>query len=117
MTPATLNLTIYRGITFGPIVITCKDSDGVVVDLTGYSVFADARKDPLNVNTPIAFSLDPEITDADAGEITMTFTDEQAETKPLGKFGWDLVLQNPAGERLGPFIVGKVTVKLLNTQP
>ncbi|MFA7302071.1 MAG: hypothetical protein WC069_07200, partial [Candidatus Shapirobacteria bacterium] len=97
MTPAALNLTIIKGITFGPVLITCKDSGGAAVNLTGWSVTADARQSP---SKAVAFSLAPQITDAAAGQITVGFSDEQTNALPAGTFRWDLVLERPTGERL-----------------
>ena len=114
MTPATLNLSIRNGITFGPVIFNCKDAFSAPVDLTGYFVFADARK---TYTDPVAFSLAPVISDPVNGEITMTFTDEQAESKPAGNYGWDLVLEAPTGERLGPYVTGRVNVTDVYTQP
>ncbi len=113
MTPATLNLKIYHGITFGPVVITCSDDDEVAVDLTNWLVYAEAR---IDFRTPM-FDLAPTVTDATAGEITLALTDEQTAALPVGNFRWDLILENPAGERLGPYIAGTCIVQAINSQP
>ncbi len=115
MQPANLDLTIYKGITFGPILITCNDSEGAPVDLTGYTAFATAR--PLAPGWPGEINLVPTITDAAAGQLTITMTDDQTQALTTGKWGYDLVLQNPAGERLGPYLAGTLHVHSLNTRP
>jgi hypothetical protein len=46
MSPATLNLTLRPGITFGPLIFTALDSARVALDLTGYTPFAEVRKSP-----------------------------------------------------------------------
>ncbi len=98
---------IYKGTTWGPYVFTCKDGNGDPVDLTGYSAFAEARLHPSGC---LAFDLAPEITDAAGGEITFEFDKDETNTKPVGNFGWDLVLENAAGERKGPYAIGVVPV-------
>ena len=112
MTPATLNLTIDKGVTWGPLVITCKDADGVVVDLTGWTAYADAR---VNTFLPVVFSLSPVVSDAAAGKITFSMTDEQTNVLPDGACQYDMVLQNPAGERLGPYLTGTIQVNRIFT--
>lgn len=114
MTPVTHNLTIRRGITFGPLTFEFKDDAGDPVDLTGWQIFADVRKKPTD---EVAFSLEPEITDAEAGIAVIEFTDEETDELTAGSYGWDLVLQNPDGERLGPYLAGRVSVKTIYTQP
>jgi len=114
MKAARLNLTIVKGITFGPLLINCKNAAGQPVDLTDWSVFAEVRVNP---KAALAFSLEPEITEAAAGEITIGFTDEETQELPAGHYGWDLVLERPSGERLGPYVTGKLTVAPIYTQP
>ena len=70
MMPAKFNLEIFKGATFGPIKITCKNSAGDVVDLTSHSVYADVC---LSAGNPVVFSLVPAITDAENGEITIRY--------------------------------------------
>jgi hypothetical protein len=112
MTPVSRNLDIVQGLTFGPILFTAKDSSNVVVDITGWSAFAEARAKPCGA---LAFDIEPEVTDAAAGEIEIEFTDAETAALPIGRYGWDLVLENPAGERFGPFAAGTVSVRELHT--
>jgi len=112
--PAVLNLTIYRGATFGPILFTFKDDLGVVINLTGWTVTADAR---LTTTAAVAFSMGVSITSATAGEVTMTKTDELTRDFTAAIYAWDLFLENTTGQRLGPYITGQVNVKAVNTQP
>lgn len=114
MTPGNLNLEIYQGITFGPLILTCKDEAGDPVDLEDFEVFADVRQTP---PCEISFSFGPEITDAAEGEITILISDEDTNDLPLGAFFWDLVLQNPSGARMGPYLAGSVTVRQPISQP
>jgi len=112
MTPANLDLKIYHGITFGPMTIACKDAAGAAVDLTGWLVYAQAR---VSFRTP-AFDLLPTISDEAGGVITILLTDEQTFALPVGNFRWDLILENPAGEKLGPYFGGRAIVQQINTQ-
>ena len=108
------NLYARRGITFGPIKVVCKNGDGDPVDLTDWKAWAEARENP---GCPVQIDLAPEITDAAAGEITFDHADEVTATWPAGTFRWDLVLENPDGQRLGPFVAGTITVEDVITLP
>lgn len=88
------------------------------VDLTNYDVEAKVRR---TVNaTDIYLDLNPSITDAAAGEITIPAI-TAAVTELLdftGKFMWDLVLTLNAGvDRFGPYVQGEFVVKDNITQP
>ena len=115
MTPASLEFTIYKGTTSLGVVVTCKDSDGAVVDLTDWTPYAEARKE---ASSPTAVALNPTISDGPGGKVTLgSMTDEQTSVLNPGDYGWNLLLENPAGQILGPFIEGKLSVKPLFTQP
>lgn len=116
MTPGTLDLTIYRGITFGRT-LTCTDSAGAAVDLTGYSVQADVRRHPKSAD--VEFDLNAEISDEPGGIITLSLSDEETDAleENLPTLRWDLVLTNNSGERFGPFLLGSVRVLTLVSQP
>ena len=123
MTPATLNLLLNPGVTFGPITFTFKDSNGDPIDLTDYNVWAWVKtsREDLPVQEP-KIDLAPTITDAANGQITIYITDEDTydiEESPEdpGYDYWDLILENTSGERLGPFVVGTFTVCKIITQP
>jgi hypothetical protein len=106
MTPATKDLTVYRGTTFG-FKIVANDDDDDPVDLTGWSAFALVRETP---QKHVVFDLEPAITDPTNGEVTVSLTDEQTLIMEPGVFVWDFVLERPTGERLGPFVAGTFTV-------
>lgn len=106
--PATFNLTVYKGASFGPLRVVCRDAVGALVNLTGYSAFAKVRKMALG---PVIVDLEPTIPSPTAGEITFGFTDEQTAELPHGVFVWDLMLQDGSGQILGPFLVGAFTIK------
>jgi hypothetical protein len=115
MKPAIHDITIRRGATFGPKRFAFKDDAGNPVDLIGWKVWAHARKRPLG---PLLFDLAPQITDAPAGVVTIYRTDEQTSAYPrLEEGAWDLLLENPDGERIGPLVAGFVNVQIPSTQP
>jgi hypothetical protein len=116
MTPGTFNFIIDRGVKFGPFTLTCKDatgSAGVAVNLTGWTVYADAR----SRGGVFAFSLGAEITTAASGKVTIVMTDEETDALTAGHYTYDLVFENASGERLGPYMSGTIEVNTLNTQP
>jgi hypothetical protein len=114
MIPAKLNIVAWIGATLEPIVITFLDADSAAVDLTGWSVFAEVRQLPFN---SVILDLNPSITDAANGEVTITLTDEVTATLRAGSHKWDIMLENPGGERLGPYLQGEFVVQGMITQP
>lgn len=103
------NLTIVRGTTFGPILITCKDAAGAAVPLAGWSAFAEVRRDE---KSGVIIDFLPVIASNDsAGLVTIpvipwTLTDDLTDVFAR----WDLILQDPTGRRLPPFIGGRVSI-------
>lgn len=114
MTPVIHDFECFRGTKLGPLVLTARDTTGALVDLTGWTIYADARAQ--GAPDVVAFSMGATITDATAGEITIVKTDEETDAFDLGRYFYDVVLENVAGERFGPFATGIVSVKDLNTQ-
>lgn len=91
---------------------------GVVVDLTGYSVHAQARRIP---DDTLLQNLAPTITSAAGGEITIPkFTDEQTLLfKPITNGKWSLVLENSTGDWLPAIVAGaySVSTSVTRNQP
>jgi hypothetical protein len=115
ITPANLNLKIITGIIFGPIIIRAKDVNNNPVDLTGWTPFAEVRKKP---GTSLVMNLNPSITDAVAGEITIPkLTDEETYNLVFGSYQWSLILQDPSGDRRGPYIQGAFAITGTPTKP
>lgn len=199
MTPAQLSLTLRPGITFGPIVFTALDGQGVAMDLTGWLPFAIVASRP---DAPQDLDLEPEIVPTgSAGTVTanattnlftltahgltaglrvrftnsggalpapitagtdyyvisegLTANDFKVSTTPNGAFvdlttagtgthtvlltagqilipeitdetshdfenlsaAWDLILEDPAGKRRGPFIAGRFLIQNGITNP
>lgn len=113
---ATLNIEIVRGATFGPIQILCKDAAGAPVPLAGWSAFAQARD---SHKTPVIIDLLPIIDPADTlGLITLTAIPWQTtKNYDFQSIDWDLILQTPTGDRLPPFLGGKIRITNAITQP
>jgi hypothetical protein len=109
MTPGDLPLTLWRGTTFGPVEVTCLDGAGAAVDLTGWSAFAEVRA---AAGKHRVLDLQPAILTGIDGKVTIPgFTDEQTLNMPHGDYVWDLVLERPTGERLGPVLAGSFTIQ------
>jgi hypothetical protein len=115
VTPGTHNFTIWRHVALKPKKFVFKDGAGAVIDLTGLTAHAEAR---VNVkDAAAAVDLEPEITDAAGGEVTIALTLAQCQALPAGIYHWDMVFEDGDGERIGPFVKGKLTIASLNTQP
>jgi hypothetical protein len=106
MTPATLNLTIYRGITLDSIIFNLKDGSGNPVNLGGWQVFAKSRN-----GTGKVIDLNPLITNVAAGQVTISLDGTATNSFSTGEQQWDMIFQNPAGNKIGPYIDGKIFVK------
>jgi len=114
-TPFKLDLTIVKGISYGPVIFNFKQEDLTPFDLTDggpWKVFSYAKKSP---DSRQKIDLDPQITDAAGGVVQISKTDEQTLALLAGKYGWDLVLETPAGVRLGPYFAGDLLIKEIVT--
>lgn len=108
-------ITIWRGLTFGPLKIYAKDALGNIYTLAGgWSVFASVKKDTKFASL---LNLAPTITNTVTGEITIELLPATTLALPECTAFWDLVLQTPIGQKLGPYIGGAVTIKTPITQP
>lgn len=112
--PAVKNLRATIGLTFLPVAFDLADANGDPVDLTGYSAMAHVRMNPAS---PLLVDLDPQITDPEAGRITISHPGEATDTWPTVSARWDLILVNPAGDRLGPYVAGAFVASRILTQP
>jgi hypothetical protein len=110
MEPGKLDLEMYIGTQFGPLIITCLDTNGDPVNIRGYTVEAEART---SSTATASFDVGATITNGDAGEITLKKLHTETATLVPGRPRWDLILVTPAGVRIGPILAGTVKV----TQP
>jgi hypothetical protein len=112
--PGKVHIVVYEGLAYGPLLIRCLDASGAAVDLTGYTAHAEIRE---NASGAVKLDLAPTISDATAGEITISRTDEQTDGAAAGKWKWDLVLENPSGDLIGPIVEGNASIISPITQP
>ena len=106
---STLDLEILRGTTFGPVQIVCKNSAKAPVALAGWSAAAQARK---SASSTLIVDLLPVIAADDAaGLVTLSEIPwETTAALPVGDFRYDLVMIDPDGRRLPPFLGGKLKI-------
>ena len=93
-----VDLEFWRGTKFGPMTIQALDSGGAPLNLTGFQVVAKTDY----------FDLKPAITDPVNGIITIVLQAADTAFIELGKYRWDMLLTNLAGEITGPFVGGAV---------
>jgi hypothetical protein len=114
-TPANLPLTITKGIHFGPIIFNFKQPNGDPFDFTDggtWKILAYARR---TKNAKDKIDLAPVFSDAPNGEARIEFSDEQTLAQMGGTYAWDLILESPAGVRIGPYFEGPYHVREINT--
>ena len=99
------NIFIDQGATF-TTTVTVSDSNGDAVNLSGYSVAAQIRKSHLS-STSTAFTAS--ISNASAGEITISLTDSQTTSLEAGRYVYD-VLITASGGTTTRVVEGQVTV-------
>ena len=114
MTPEILNLTLFRGIHFGPQVVTCNDANGNAVNITNWLPYAEGRIQPEGT---LAVNFAPSVSNGTLGQVTIEHTNANTTNFPLGRGGWDLVMQAPNGQRFGPYAAGRFAVSDLHSQP
>lgn len=112
--PGKVHIVVYAGLSFGPLTIRCLDGNGAPVSLTGYTPYAQVR-DP-DTGT-LKLDLSPVISDAADGEITMNPSDEDTTGAGLGKWKWDLILENPSGDLIGPIVEGNASILAKISKP
>lgn len=115
MIPGSFDLIVYRGSTFGPVVLTAYNEDDVLVDLTGWTPFSKVRETRTG---PIIYDLIPYISDGPGGEITIpAISDERTRSLPRGHYIYDLLLEQPGGQILGPFLAGTFEITTAVARP
>jgi hypothetical protein len=103
----TYNLRIYRGTLFSERFVWTENL--VPINLTGWQAKAQIK----NATTGVAYVLSTDagtIALGSAGEIDLVL-DAQATIEMIpNSYAWDLLLKNPQGDILPPFISGVATV-------
>ena len=99
------NIFIDQGATF-TTTVTVSDANGDAVSLVGYSVAAQIRKSHLS-STSTAFTAS--ISNASAGEITISLTDSQTTSLESGRYVYDVLITASGGAKTR-VVEGQVTV-------
>ena len=99
------NIFIDQGATF-PTTVTVSDANGDAVNLSGYSVAAQIRKSFLS-SSATAFTAS--ISNASAGEITISLTDSQTTSLESGRYVYDVLITASGGTKTR-VVEGQVTV-------
>ena len=99
------NIFIDQGATF-TTTVTVTDANGDAVSLSGYSVAAQIRKTFLS-SSATAFTAT--ISNASAGEITITLSPTQTAALEAGRFVYDVVITASGGTKTR-VVEGQVTV-------
>jgi hypothetical protein len=93
---AITNFYIDTGSTFGAV-ITVKGSDGLPLNLTGYTTASYIRKSYAS-STYIDFNAT--IFSTAGGQVRVSLTDEQSTGIKPGRYMYDIEIENSIGERL-----------------
>ena len=99
------NIFIDQGATF-TTTVTVSDANGDAVNLSGYSVAAQIRKSFLS-SSATAFTAS--ISNASAGEITISLTDSQTTSLEAGHYVYDVLITASGGTKTR-VVEGQVTV-------
>ena len=99
------NIFIDQGATF-TTTVTVSDANGDAVNLSGYSVAAQIRKTFLS-SSATAFTAS--ISNASAGEITISLTDSQTTSLESGRYVYDVVIT--LGDSKQTVVEGNVLVR------
>jgi hypothetical protein len=118
MIPGPLDLPAYKGSTFGPIVVQAFSdiAHTMPANLSGWLAHAKVREKSTG---PVIIDLLPTITDGPNGKITIPAVPDEITNSsawPRGNYVWDLLLERPTGEVLGPFLAGTFTIGAANAR-
>lgn len=92
--PGTYNFTLQRRADYS-LDLQFKDSSGSVIDLTGYTAYAQAWNEG---RTTKSADFTVTYTNRSNGQIKISLTDTQTTTFP-DELRYDVLLENPSGER------------------
>lgn len=111
VTPGTYNFTLQRRADYS-LLLQFKDSNDAVIDLTGYTVYAQAWNE---ARTKKSADFTVTYTDRGNGQITLSLTDTQTTSFP-DTLRYDVLLENPSGTR-EYYLEGVITVSQGYTAP
>ena len=89
------NLYIDQG-SFYRTFITVSNTDGSVLDLTGYTVASQMRK---SYQTSSSYNFTASISNPTQGRVRIELSSEQSRVIPAGKYLYDLEITAPTGEK------------------
>ena len=92
--PGTYNITLQRRADYS-VLLQFKDSTGTVINLTGYTVYAqawDKARSTKYADFGVAY------TNRTNGQVTISLTDTQTATF-IDELYYDVLLENASGER------------------
>ena len=92
--PGTYNFTLQRRADYS-LDLPFKDSNDAAVDLTGYTVYAQAWNEG---RTTKSADFTVAYTNRSSGQVKISLTDTQTSTFP-DELRYDVLLENPSGER------------------
>tara|TARA_Y100000004_G_scaffold183504_1_gene231413 strand:- start:304 stop:645 length:342 start_codon:yes stop_codon:yes gene_type:complete len=92
--PATYNFTLQRAADYS-VLLQFKDSDGVAIDLTGYTVSAQAWN---RLRTTKSADFGVAYTSRSEGKVTISLADTVTASFPDELF-YDVLLENPSGSK------------------
>lgn len=92
--PGTYNFTLQRRADYS-LDLQFKDSNDAVIDLTGYTAYAQAWNEG---RTTKSADFTVAYTNRSNGQIKISLTDAQTSTFP-DELRYDVLLENPSGER------------------
>jgi hypothetical protein len=84
------------------------------IDLTGWTIWAYVKS---TVAGALVLDLNPTVSSPTTGKVDLSMTDTETFALNPGNFFWDLILQNPTGERIGPLFSGSFNVIRPVTDP
>lgn len=108
ITPATLNLTVYRGTDFELVVRRLVEVDGDAYDLTDWTPIAQVRATASNGT--LITTLNATLGTPTNGEVEMSLTPTATLALAAGEYVWDLLFEDPDGVRSGPYLAGRFVV-------
>lgn len=112
----TQNLTMWRGITFPSFIIVCYQDTALTIpaDITGWTAWSEVRTAP---DETLVLNLAPTITNPTGGVVTFpAIQDEITIQQVEGKYKWDFTMEDPTGQRFGPYVAGSFIIKSKITQ-
>jgi hypothetical protein len=99
------NLYVDQG-SFYRTYVTVTGTDGVALDLAGYTAAAQMRK---SYSSSVAYSFQVSISSPSQGRVKVELTSAQSRLIPAGRYLYDLEVTDPSGEKLR-VVEGIVTI-------